>query len=151
MNPSETLLAALGVTAVLALGVAGYLDRPMWRILVAGCGSKVPALFYSACVLVVLVAVPVATQLIAAPASPGRLTGEWAPDLIEYLKWGLVGEAAGVLLVAFAVGVVVGSRHSPVWVDADDADDLRRLVERVRVTRARELVEQADRDAGRRR
>ena len=65
------------------------------------------------------------------------------PDLIEYVKWGLVGEVAGVLLVAVGVGLAIGSRARPVWVDPEDADDLRRLVERVRLTRARELVEKA--------
>ncbi len=144
----ETLLAALGMTAVLALAVAGYLDRPMWRILVVGCGGKTPALFWSACFRVVLVAVPVATQLVFAPTAPGRLTGEPVPDLIEHVKWGLVGEVAGVLLVAVAVGVAVGSRSRPVWIDPEDADDLRRLVERVRLTRARELVEKADAGKG---
>ena len=36
MTPLETPLAALGLTAVLALAVASYLDRPMGRILVVG-------------------------------------------------------------------------------------------------------------------
>ncbi|HVK18893.1 MAG TPA: hypothetical protein VM533_18325 [Fimbriiglobus sp.] len=143
MTPLEMPLAALGLTAVLALAVAGYLDRPMWRILVVGCGGKTPALFWSACFRVVLVAVPIAVQLFFAPNSPGRLTGEPVPDLIEYVKWGLVGEVAGVLLVAVGVGLAIGSRARPVWVDPEDADDLRRLVERVRLTRARELVEKA--------
>jgi hypothetical protein len=144
VTPLETPLAALGLTAVLALAVAGYLDRPMWRILVVGCGGKTPALFWSACFRVVLVAVPVAAQLLFAPTSPGRLTGEPVPDVIAHVKWGLVGEVAGVLLVAVGVGVAVGSRTRPVWVDPEDADDLRRLVERVRLTRARELLEKAD-------
>jgi hypothetical protein len=144
VTPLETPLAALGLTAVMALAVASYLDRPMGRILVVGCGGKTPALFWSACFRVVLVVVPLAAQLFFAPVSPGRLSGEPVPDLIEHVKWGLVGEVAAVLLVAIGVGFAVGSRTRPVWIDPEDADDLRRLVERVRLTRARELLEKAD-------
>jgi hypothetical protein len=140
----ETPLVALGLTAVLALAVVGYIDRPMWRILVVGCGGKTPALFWTACFRVVLVVVPITVQLFFAPTSPGQLTGEMVPDLTEHIKWGLVGQVAGVLLVAVGVGLAVGSRTQPIWVDPEDADDLRRLVERVRLTRARELVEKAD-------
>jgi hypothetical protein len=144
VTPYETPLAALSLTLVLALAVAGYLDRPMGRILVVGCGGKTPASFWAACFRVVLIAVPPATQLFFAPISPGQLTGEPVPDITQHLKWGLVGEVAGVLLVAVGVGLAIGSRARPVWVDPEDADDLRRLVERVRLTRARELVEKAD-------
>ena len=91
MTPLEMPLAALGLTAVLALAVAGYLDRPMWRILVVGCGGKTPALFWSACFRVVLVAAPVAVQLLVAPTSPSQFTGDWAADLLGHAKWGLVG------------------------------------------------------------
>ncbi len=144
MTAPETLLAALAATVALSLAVVGYLDRPMWRILVTGCGGKVPALFWSAVFRVVLVATPVAVQLIVAPTSPSRLSGEWLPDLLDQAKWGLVGEVAAVVLVGIGVGLTTGSRVSPVWVDPDDADDLRRLVERIRLTRARELVARAD-------
>jgi hypothetical protein len=146
VSPYEILLAGLGLTGLMAVAVAGYLDRPMWRLLVAGCGGKTPARFWSACGRVLLVVTPVALHLIVCPAVPDRSGDDWLPELLDRAKWGLVGEVAAVLMVGTLVAIVTGGRVSPVYVDIDDADDLRRLVDRVRVLRARELLERLDRD-----
>jgi hypothetical protein len=95
--------------------------------------------------VVVLVVVPVGVivHLAAVPDSPRAFN---LAETLSLLKWGLVGLVAAVAVLAAGVGVFARRHGATVYVDADDADDLTRLLIRIKEMRAREFLQQIERE-----
>jgi hypothetical protein len=63
---------------------------------------------------------------------------------LAHLRWGLLGLAGTTVLLAAAVGVLGWTSSVAVWIDPEQADDLNRLMSKVRELRAREIVRKAE-------
>src|SRR5205085_11286671 len=99
------------------------------------------------CSHVLLVLVPLVVQLACADPNPTSRSdpGSVLWLTLAQLKWGLLGLVGTVLVLAAGIGVVGRSGAVAVWVDAEHADDLNRLMARVRELRAEEVVRTAKR------
>lgn len=141
----DPAVVAGGVMLLASLSAATFLHHPLTGVLSEYAGSRTRGKFWTSMALVLLVAVPVGVivHLAAVPETPRAFN---LPDTLGLLKWGLVGLVAAVGVLAGLVGVF-GRRHgATVVVDADDATDLTRLLTRIKELRAREFLQQLDRE-----
>jgi hypothetical protein len=149
MGYEDVTGVALGITLVSSLGVVAYLHNGLRAVLTEYCGSPARAKFWGGCGEVLLIFVPLTAELIAVGTRPPRdVTVLLA--VIDLLKWGLAGLVVAVLVLATGVGLFARGGPVPVWVDPEGADDLRRMLDRVQMYRARQLVAKAERRAAKR-
>jgi hypothetical protein len=136
-----------GVVMLLAcLGVVTFLHQPLTGVLGEYAGSRTRGRFWASMAMVLLVAVPVAVivHLAAVPADGPRAFQ--LAETLGLLKWGLVGLVAAVVLLAGLIGAFARRHGATVYVDADDAGDLTRLLVRIKELRAREFLQQIERE-----
>lgn len=145
MDLGESLVVTLSATTAAAVAASAHLHKPLRGILGVYLRDDNLAAFWVAFAQVFAVLVPLVVELFAFALSPVPKE----PDVVYVLgllKWGLVGLVAAVGLVGVGVGLFGGFGASAVYVDPEQADDLNRLMERVRELRAREVVRKADAD-----
>lgn len=142
----DSFLAALGITLVVSVAALVYLHDALARVLEDYCGDAVRAKFWVALAHLFVVLVPLVSEMLftGRPDYPQQIHPH---DIVAALKWGLLGLVGGLVTVGVAVGTVGRSGILPVWVDAEQADALNRMLSRVHERRARELVERLDREA----
>jgi hypothetical protein len=147
MKPEDAALTAVGVTLLTSAVLVVYLHRALNRVLEDACGNADRGQFWAGCAHVLLVLVPLVVQLACAEPNPTSRSdpgsGLWLT--LAQLKWGLLGLVGTVVALAAGIGLVGRSGAVPVWVDAEHADDLNRLMARVRELRAEEIVKKAER------
>lgn len=147
MKPEDAALTAVGVTLLVSALLVVYLHRALGRVLEEACGNPDRAAFWAGCAQVLLVLVPLVIQIACVdPNPPYRSdTGSGLWLTLGQLKWGLAGLVGTVVILAAVVGVIGRAGTVPVWVDAEHADDLNRLMAKVRELRAGEVVRMAKR------
>jgi hypothetical protein len=138
-------VVAIGVTLVAGVAVAAFLSVPLTVILIGYAGSKARGRFWAAVSQVLVVLVPVGLVAIFAPMPDSPRAFAPAPT-IDLLKWGLIGLIGTVVLLAGVIGVFGRCHGATVFIDPDQFDDLNRLLSKVRELRARELLDQLDRE-----
>jgi hypothetical protein len=128
-----------------SVAAAAFLHHPLTGVLAEYAGSRTRGRFWASMAMVVLVAVPVGVivHLAAVPDSPRAFH---LAETLGLLKWGLVGLVGAVVLLAAVIGVFARRHGATVYVDADDASDLTRLLTRIKEMRAREFLQQIERD-----
>lgn len=141
----DPAVVAGGVMLLACAGVATFLHHPLTSVLGEYAGSRTRGRFWASMAAVVLVVVPVGVivHLAAVPDPPRAFN---LAETLGLLKWGLVGLVAAVAVLGGAVGVFARRHGATVYVDADDAGDLTRLLTRVKELRAREFLERLDRE-----
>lgn len=141
----DPVVAAGGVMLLATVAAAAFLHHPLTAVLADYSGSRTRGRFWASMALVLLVAVPVGVimHLAAVPDVPRAFH---LGETLGLLKWGLVGLVGVVGLLAAAVGVFARRHGATVYVDADDAGDLTRLLTRVKELRAREFLQQIERE-----
>lgn len=141
----DPAVAAGGVMLLACSAVATFLHHPLAAVLAEYAGSRTRGRFWASMAVVVLVVVPVGVivHLAAVPDSPRAFN---LAETLALLKWGLVGLVAAVAVLAAGVGVFARRHGATVYVDADDAGDLTRLLTRIKEMRAREFLQQLDRE-----
>jgi putative ubiquitin-RnfH superfamily antitoxin RatB of RatAB toxin-antitoxin module len=141
----DPAVVAGGVMLLAVAAAATFLHHPLTGVLGEYAGSRTRGRFWASMAVVVLVAVPlgVIVHLAAVPDTPRAFS---LGETLALLKWGLVGLVAAVGLLACAVGVFARRHGATVVLDADDASDLSRLLMRIKELRAREFLEQIERE-----
>ena len=141
----DPAVVAGGVMLAACLAAAAFLHHPLTAVLAEYAGSRPRGRFWASMAVVVLVIVPVGVivHLAAVPDTPRAFH---LADTLGLLKWGLVGLVAAVAAVAAAVGLFARRHGATVYVAADDAGDLVRLLTRIKELRAREFLQQVERE-----
>lgn len=136
MVDERTVLVTLGVTAALGVLVIAYLREPLRGILFDICRKKDHARFWAASAEVLLLAVPLAFELLLIDLGPS--TDSPVFWVLHQLKWAMLGLVAAVVVVS--VGVLMLGRTStvPVFVNPQDVDALNRLLSKVHEVRSRD-------------
>lgn len=101
MNALIVFFAGVGLTIAVSFIVLRYLKAYLQKILVDLCGTEQRANFWMAFCNVTLILVPLICAMHYRPE-----LGQYAPvllDLVDQIKWALVGLAASVL----AIGLVI--------------------------------------------
>ena len=146
MVDERTVLITLGVTAALGVLVIAYLREPLRGVLFDICRKKDHARFWAASAEVLLLAVPLAFELLLIDLGPsGDSPVFW---VLHQLKWALLGLVAAVVVVSVGVLMLGRSSTVPVFVAPQDVDALNRLLSKVHEVRSRELVERLDSSRG---
>ena len=143
MDLAESLIVTLSATAAAAVAAAAHLNKPLRGILGVYLRDENLAAFWTAFAQVFSILVPVVVELFAFALVPVPKE----PDVgyvLGLMKWGLAGLVAALGFVGLSVALFGGFGASPVYVDPEQAEDLNRLLERVRELRAREIVQRAD-------
>jgi hypothetical protein len=148
MKPDDAALTAVGVTLLASTLLVVYLHKGLAKTLEQSCGQPDRAQFWAGCAHALLVLVPLVVQLaFAGPTAGGGsepTSGLWLT--LAQLKWGLIGLVGTLILLAGTVAIIGRVGTVPVWVDAEQADDLNRLMAKVRELRAEEIVRKARRE-----
>lgn len=141
----DPAVAAVGVTLASAVVVCGVLHAPLTAVLIGYAGHKARGRFWAAFAEVTLVLVPVCLILVLAPIpeSPQSFS---LPATAAILKWGVIGLVGSVFALAAMIGLFGRLHGASVYIDPDQFDDLNRLLTKVRELRARELLDQLDRE-----
>lgn len=146
MIDERTVLGTLGGTLALGVLAGAYLQDPLRRVLFDICRKRDHARFWAACANVLLVAVPLAVEMLLIDLGPaGDSNLLW---VLGQLKWALLGLVVAVVVVSVGVLMLGRSGTAPVWVSPQDVDDLNRLLGRVQEVRAREIVDRSDSRGG---
>lgn len=136
---------AVGVTLAASGAVAVFLGDHLRAVLAEYAGSRTRGRFWAAVAQVVLVLGPVGLVVAVAPVPESPRPFHLFATL-GLLKWGLAGLVGSVVALAGGVGLF-GRRHgATVYIDPDQADDLQRLLVKLRELRARELLGQLSHD-----
>jgi hypothetical protein len=143
LSHEETVLAALAAVLCLSLTVTALLHAGMRGVLTDYCRNDSLVRFWAPFADVFLVLVPLTAVVLSIPAYSTPNPAGWL-GVVDLLKYGLVAQVATLLVVAGGVAMFGRGGSVPVWVEGEQADDLNRLVERVELLRARELVRRAD-------
>ena len=143
MELGECLAITLSATAAAAIAASDHLHRPLRGILTAHLQDEDLAAFWAAFAQVFAVLIPLLVELLVFAVRPLPVATD-AIFVVGLMTWGLGGLVAAIVVVGIGVVVLGGFRGRPVYVDHDQADDLNRLLERVRELRAREVVRRAD-------
>jgi hypothetical protein len=141
----DPAVVAGGVMLLASIAVVTFLHPPLTAVLAEYAGSRTRGRFWASMAAVALVAVPVGVvvHLAAVPATPREFS---LAETLSLLKWGLVGLVVAVAVLAGGIGIF-GRRHgATVYVDGDDASDLTRLLIRIKEMRAREFLQQLERE-----
>jgi len=142
MVDERTVLLTLGGTLALGVLVIAYLQEPLRRVLFDICRKRDHARFWAASANVLLLAVPVAVELLLMDIKP------WSESnlfwILHQVKWAVLGLVVAVIVVAVGVMMLGRSSSVPVWVNPQDVDDLNRLLSRVQEVRAREVVDKTE-------
>jgi hypothetical protein len=142
MVDERTVLLTLGGTLALGVLVIAYLQEPLRRVLFDICRKRDHARFWVASANVLLLALPVAIELLLLDIKP------WSESnlfwILQQVKWGVLGLVVAVIVVAVGVMMLGRSSSVPVWVNPQDVDDLNRLLSRVQEVRAREVVDKTE-------
>jgi len=142
MVDERTVLVTLALTATVGIVVIAYLREPLRRVLFDICRKRDHARFWAASADVLLLAVPLAFEMLLIDLTPaGDSPVFW---VLHQLKWALLGLVAAVVVVAVGVLMLGRSATVPVWVAPGDVDDLHRLLSKVHEVRSRELVERLE-------
>jgi hypothetical protein len=142
MVDERTVLVTLGVTLAVGVLAIAYLREPLRRVLFDICRKRDHARFWAASADVLLLAVPLAFELLLidlGPAGDSQLM--WT---LHQVKWALLGLVAAVVVVSVGVLMLGRSATVPVFVAPHDVDALNRLLSKVHEVRSRELVERLD-------
>ncbi|HJZ90814.1 MAG TPA: hypothetical protein VKE40_08055 [Gemmataceae bacterium] len=142
MIDERTVLLTLGGTLALGVLVIAYLQEPLRRVLFDICRKRDHARFWASCANVLILAIPVAVELLLIDIRP------WSESnlfwILHQVKWAVLGLVVAVIVVAVGVMMLGRSASVPVWVNPQDMDDLNRLLSRVQEVRARELAERGE-------
>jgi hypothetical protein len=142
MVDERTVLVTLGVTLALGVLAIAYLREPLRRVLFDVCRKRDHARFWVASAEVLLLAVPLAFEMLLIDLGPaGDSPMFW---ILHQLKWALLGLVAAAVVVSVGVMMLGRAGTVPVWVAPGDVDELNRLLSRVHEVRSRELVERLD-------
>lgn len=141
----DPAVVAVGVTLAACLTVSGVLHAPLTAVLIGYAGHKARGRFWAAFAEVVLVLVPVCLILVLTPFSESPQPFN-LPATAAVLKWGVIGLVGSVVALAGVVGLFGRVHGASVYIDPDQFDDLNRLLAKVRELRARELLDQLDRE-----
>lgn len=146
MVDERTVLVTLGVTLTLGLLAIAYLREPLRRVLFDICRKRDHARFWAASAEMLLLAIPLAFELLLIDLGPGGDSPVFW--VLHQLKWALLGLVAAVVVVSVGVMMLGRSATVPVWVAPGDVDELNRLLSKVHEVRSRELVERLDATRG---
>ncbi len=141
----DPAVVAGGLTLLASLAAVTFLHPTLTGVLAEYSGSRTRGRFWASMAVVLLVAVPVGViiHLAAVPANPREFN---LAETLSLLKWGLVGLVATVAVLAAVIGVFGRQHGATMYVDGDDASDLTRLLTRIKEIRAREFLQQLDRE-----
>ena len=146
MTPDDAALTAVGVTLLASALLVVYLHRGLVKVLEGGGGHPDRATFWAGFAHALLILIPLVVQLSFVDPTAARSeagSGLWLT--LAHLKWGLIGLVGTLALVAALVAGLGGGRVVPVYVDPDHAEDLNRMMSRVREMRAGEVLRKARR------
>jgi hypothetical protein len=145
MKPEDATLTAVGLTLGASALLIIYLNRALTRALEGSCGQTERTQFWAGCAHVLIVLLPLVVQLWC--VDPGQSskgeTGSGLGMTLAQLRWGLLGLAGTTVFLAAGVGLLGWTSSVAVWIEPEQADDLNRLMARVRELRAREIVQKA--------
>jgi hypothetical protein len=142
MVDERTVLLTLGGTLALGVLVIAYLQEPLRRVLFDICRKRDHARFWASCANVLILAIPVAVELLLIDIKPTSESNLFW--ILHQVKWAVLGLVVAVIVVAVGVMMLGRSASVPVWVNPQDVDDLNRLLSRVQEVRARDVAERAD-------
>jgi hypothetical protein len=142
MVDERTVLMTLGITLSLGVLAIAYLRESLRRVLFDVCRSRDHARFWSGCAEVLLLAVPLAFELLLIDLGPLCDSGLFW--ILHQCKWALLGLVAAVIVVAVGVMMLGRASSVPVWMAPDDLDAMNRLLSRVHEIRSRDLVDRLD-------
>jgi hypothetical protein len=101
---TETLLSLSGLmlTLVVSVGVVGYMNAPLRKLLRELCGDPQRSDFWVVFSNVTVVLLPVIFAIPSEPvAHPGAIS---LLEVCEQLKWGMVGLVVSVLMLGWILG-----------------------------------------------
>jgi hypothetical protein len=144
MLPHElTFLVALAVTFAVSAVVVAVMWRPLLGVLTDLYGTQKQAGFWATYSAVFMVLAPAAAVMIGRSETP--TSGSSFFLVIDQAKWGVLGLLGAMLIVA--LGVATFAQHSTgrVYVSPDQMSDLERLLAKVDVIRARNILRTSER------
>src|SRR5262249_19845219 len=98
--------------------------------------------FWTSVSQIVLVLIPLSLVIALGSSSEGeRIT---VRSVFDRLTWGLYGLVGCVVFLSLFIGIFGRVHGSTIHIEPELADDLNRLLEKVREYRARELIMQID-------
>ncbi|HEV8061995.1 MAG TPA: hypothetical protein VGP68_19105 [Gemmataceae bacterium] len=139
MEPNEIAsVLGLATTVILSLLVILSFRKPLRDILTDLCGTEGRAQFWVIYSYLLVLCMPVIGVLIARPTrlAEKSILFMW----MDQLLWCLVGLVVALFCTAFGVLVFVTSNSHTIKVSPDQADDLKRLLDRVEEIRARDII-----------
>jgi hypothetical protein len=143
LSHEDAVLIALAAMLSLSVTMTAILHAGLRGVLTDYCRNPPLVRFWAAFADVFLVLLPLTVVVVSIPTYPTSSLSGWL-GVVELLKYGLVAQVASLVCVASGVAMFGRGGSVPVWVEGEHADDLHRLVSRVQLLRARELVQQAD-------
>jgi hypothetical protein len=136
-------ILAAAITAVASVGVCLYLHEYLVRILHQYAGNSLRGRFWAAIAEVLLVLVPVSIVL-AFGRVPDTDRSASTRIVLELLSRGFLGLVGAVVLLTIVIGIFGQTHGTTVFIDAEETDELTRLLLKIRELRARELIRKAD-------
>ena len=145
LSHEEAVLVALATILCLSVTMTALLHAGLRGVLTDYCRNPSLVRFWAGFADVFLVLLPLTVVTLTIPMYPTSQPPGWL-GVIDHLKYGLVAQVVALLAVASGVAMFGRGGSVPVWVEGEQADDLNRLVSKVQLLRARELVQRADED-----
>jgi hypothetical protein len=145
LSHEDAVLVALATILSLSVTMTAALHSGLRAVLTDYCRNPTLVRFWAAFADIILVLLPLTVVTLTVPAYPTSHPPGWL-GVVDLLKYGLVAQVVSLLAVASGVAMFGRGGSVPVWVEGEQADDLNRLVSKVQLLRARELVQRADGD-----
>ena len=131
---------AFAVSVVVCLALSGIiillLHVPLRKLLTDICGTEDRAKFWTMYVDILLFFTPLLTVIFG--RSTGPFTSSIIFQIVEQIKWALLGLVGVLFLIALGVACFMGSNDK--LASRDEVDELQRLLEKVDEIRAREVA-----------
>ena len=148
MDPQDVVLVALGIVLGVSAAAALVLAPPLYATINDPNRTVARARFWRGYVGLVVVLVPLVTLLYSLPTRSARTEPVPAVLVAEQVRTPLATLTGTLFFIGLLALLIPGGPGATVSVTPEQADDLARLLAKVDVIRAREVLRREAEEAG---